>query len=41
MYQPPKEDGGLSRDPRIYSFKEPTATIRLDRLGNDRNDQQL
>ncbi|CAD8120677.1 unnamed protein product [Paramecium sonneborni] len=41
MYQPPKEDGGLSRDPRIYSFKEPTATIRLDRLTNDRADQQL
>ncbi|CAD8103920.1 unnamed protein product [Paramecium sonneborni] len=41
MYQPPKEDGGLSRDPRIYSFKEPTAMIRLDRLTKDRSDQQL
>ncbi|CAD8079611.1 unnamed protein product [Paramecium primaurelia] len=41
MYQPPKEDGGLSRDPRIYSFKEPSASIRLDRLTNDRGDQQL
>ncbi|CAD8188266.1 unnamed protein product [Paramecium octaurelia] len=41
MYQPPKEDGGLSRDPRIFSFKEPTASIRLDRPTNDRGDQQL
>ncbi|CAD8102801.1 unnamed protein product [Paramecium primaurelia] len=41
MYQSPKEDGGLSRDPRIYSFKEPTATIRLDRLTNYRDDQQM
>ncbi|CAK62051.1 unnamed protein product (macronuclear) [Paramecium tetraurelia] len=41
MYQLPKEDGSLSRDPRIYSFKEPAASIRLDRVTNDRDDQQL
>lgn len=41
MYQPPKEDGCLSRDPRIYSFKEPSASIRLDRLTNDHGDQQM
>ncbi|CAD8164646.1 unnamed protein product [Paramecium octaurelia] len=41
LMQPAKDEGVNSRDPRLFSFKDPGATIRLDRLNNDRKDQQI
>ncbi|CAD8101655.1 unnamed protein product [Paramecium sonneborni] len=41
LMQPSKDYGVNSRDPRLYQFKDTSATIRLDRLNNDRKDQQI
>ncbi|CAD8188387.1 unnamed protein product [Paramecium pentaurelia] len=41
LMQPAKDEGVNSRDPRLFSFKDPGATIRLDRLNNDHKDQQI